>query len=131
MRPNIACRSCRFTSSCSVDQAIGHGVEGLAQIAELVVAPDGHARVELTGGDVVRAALQREDRVDEAASEEIADRDHGEQRQRDRDEQQTLKHHGAGVGLARRLFDDHAPAELWDARADPQIAAAVLVHVLA
>ncbi len=131
MRPNVGLAFLALHFLLQRDQAVGHAVEGLAQVAELVVAPNGHACVQLTGCDVVGAALQRQNRVDEAASEEITHRDHGEQRQRNRDEQQPLEDHGAGVGLARRLFHDHAPAKLWNAGADAEIAAAVLVHVLA
>ncbi len=60
---------------------------------------------------------------------QIADGDHHEQRDRDRDDQLALQRGGVGVGLARRLLDDDRPAELRDARGDAELAAAVLVGV--
>ena len=38
-----------------LDQAVGHRVEGVAELAELVAAADVDARVELAGGDAVGA----------------------------------------------------------------------------
>ena len=40
-----------------LDEPVGHRVERVAEVAELVAAADVDARVELAGGDVVRAAL--------------------------------------------------------------------------
>ena len=69
----------------------------VAEIAELVAGPDVDAGVELAAGDRLGAALQREDRRDEPAAEQIADRDHHEQRGGDRDHQLPLR---AAVALA-------------------------------
>ena len=59
-----------------LDQAIGHQVERVAEIGELVAGPDVDAGGELAGGDGLGAALQRENRRQEPPAEEIADRDH-------------------------------------------------------
>ena len=74
-----------------LDEAVGHRVEGVAELAELVAGADVDARVELAGGDALRAALQREDRRDERPPEEIADGDHDEQRDRDRRHELALE----------------------------------------
>ena len=42
-----------------LDEAIGHRVEGVAEIAELVAGRMATRVVELAGGDVLRAALER------------------------------------------------------------------------
>src|SRR5205823_11995685 len=70
-----------------LDEAICHDVERLTQIRELVAGRDVDARVQMASrGDVVRGALELEDRIDERAAERVADGNHREQRQRDRDE---------------------------------------------
>ena len=113
-----------------LDEPIGHRVEGVAELAELVARADVDARVELAGGQFLRAALELEDRVDERPSEDEADGDHAEQRDGDRRHELPAKLRGGGVGFARRLFDDDGPAEGRNARGDAEIAAAVGVDVL-
>ena len=114
-----------------LDEAIGHRVERVAEVRELVAGPDVHARVELAGGDGLGRALQRENRRDELAPEQVADRDHAEQRDRDRDDELPLQLGGVGVGLAGRLLDDDRPAERRDARGDAELGDAAFVHVFA
>ena len=65
-----------------LDEAVGHRVEGVAELAEFVLAVDRDARIELALGDRSRAALKREDRRDELAAEERARDDHDQQRRR-------------------------------------------------
>ena len=52
-----------------LDQPIGHRVERVAEVRELVAGSDVHSRIELTGGHRLRRALQRQDRRDERAPE--------------------------------------------------------------
>ena len=87
MRPNIACRSCRLTSSCSSTRRSAIVLKASPRSPSSSSRSDVDARVELAGGDGLRAALQRQDRLDEAAAEEVADRDHDEQRDGDRDDE--------------------------------------------
>ena len=112
-----------------LDELIRHRVERSAEISELVVPVDGDARLELSGGDVVRAALELEDRIDEAAAEQIADGDHAEQGDRDGDAELALQHGGVRVGFSSWLLDDHGPAQRGDAGCDTELAAAVFVGV--
>ena len=93
------------------DQPIGHGVERGAEILELVAGRDVDARIHLAGGDRLGGALQREDRRDEAAAEQPADRDHDQQGDGNRHRQLSLQRGRVRVGLAGRLLDEHRPAE--------------------
>ena len=38
MRPNIACRSCRFDVLLELHEAVGHRVEGVAELSNLVAS---------------------------------------------------------------------------------------------
>ena len=57
-----------------LDQLVGHRVERLAELGELVAGPDVHAFLEVARREGLGAALQREDRRDELAAEEVAAR---------------------------------------------------------
>ena len=115
-----------------LDEAICHDVERLTQIRELVAGRDVDARVQMASrGDVVRGALELEDRIDERAAERVADGNHREQRQRDRDDELLLQLLGAGECFVGRLLDHDGPAERRNLRRHSEVAAAVLVHVLA
>jgi hypothetical protein len=81
IRPNIAWRSWRLMFSCSLDEPVGHRVERLAEVGELVAAGDLDPRVEVSGRDALCRPLQGEDRRDEAAPEDQADDDHHHQRE--------------------------------------------------
>ena len=112
-----------------LDEAVRHRVEGVAELAELVARADVDARLELAGGDSLRAALQLEDRVDERSPEEIADADHAQQRDRNGRHELASELRRGGVGFARRLFDDDGPAEGGNARRDAEIAALAAVDI--
>ncbi len=114
-----------------LDELVGHGVEGLTQLGEFVARADVHALFQAAGGKGLRAALQREDRSDELTTEEIADGNHYEKRDRDRDDELALKHTGVRVRVARRLLDDHRPAERRHRRGHAELLVAVFVGVLA
>ena len=64
-----------------LDQAVGHRVERLAKRGELVRCVDLHARVELARGDLLGGALQRQNRPDERAAEQIDDGHHQGERE--------------------------------------------------
>src|SRR5205814_506132 len=56
-----------------LDEPVRHGIERVAQLADLVVAAQRDARVELALGDRPRDARQREDATDERAAPEKAE----------------------------------------------------------
>ena len=58
IRPNIAWRSWRLDVFLKLDEPVRHRVERVAELAEFVARADVDARVELAGGDALRAALQ-------------------------------------------------------------------------
>ena len=70
-----------------LDELVGHAVEGVAQLPEFVFRGNRDALVEAPCGDGVRAAHEREDRLDERAPEEVADADGDEQREADDEDQ--------------------------------------------
>ena len=82
------------------------------------VACNAHARRKFDALDGVRGALQFQNRVDERPAEQVADRDHHEQRRGDGDDELALQLRGIRVGLARRLLDSHRPAERRNLRGD-------------
>ena len=56
MRPNIACRSWRLTSSCSSTSRSAIVLKASAKLGELVLPADVDARVEPAVGERLRAA---------------------------------------------------------------------------
>ena len=103
-----------------LDELVGHAVERVAELLELVARGDGDAFVEPALRDGVRAAHQREDGLDERAAEEVADADGDEQREADDEDQLTGENVGDGVGFAARLLDHDGPAQRLERRGDAE-----------
>ena len=66
---------------------VGHAVEGLSQLVELVTPGNVDPLLEPALGDRLRATHEREDRADEGSAPVVADRDRGQQRQCDHEEE--------------------------------------------
>ena len=72
-------------------QAIGHRVEGVAELMDFVLAADGDALVHAAFGDRLGGVREGEDAGDEVAAPEPAEDHRAEQRQADGDEELELK----------------------------------------
>ena len=92
-------------------EAVGHGVEGVTELANLVAPGDGHALVHTALCERLGGPGEREDAGDEGTAPEPAQDDRAEQREADGDEQLALERRGQGERLVGRLFDNRRPTE--------------------
>ena len=74
-----------------LDEAIGHRVEGVAELADFVLAANRDALVHAAFGEGLSRLGQREDARDEGAAPEPAQDDRAEQGEADGDEELTLR----------------------------------------
>ena len=74
-----------------LDQAVGHGVEGVAELANLVLPGDGHALVHAALCERLGGPGEGEDAGDEGTAPEPAQDDRAEQGEADGDEQLSLE----------------------------------------
>ena len=112
------------------DQPVGHGVKRLAQPLELVAGGDGDPGIEPSLRQLVSRALEDEDGGDEPSAEEPPDRDHGEERDGDRDDEQPPQGNRTCVGFSRRLLDDDGPSQRVDRRGGAQRGETAFIVVL-
>ncbi len=98
-------------------QTVGHGVEGVAELADLVLAGDGHALVHAALCEGLGGPGEGEDAGDEGTAPEPAQDDRAEQREADGDEELPLERRGQGERLFGRLFDNYDPGQAWAPRA--------------
>ncbi len=80
-------------------EAIGHRVEGVAELVDLVLAADRDALVHAALGDRLGGAGEREDAGDEAAAPQPAEDHRAEQREADGDEELSAE----AASAVRRL----------------------------
>ena len=113
-----------------LDELVGHAVEGVAELLELVLGGDRDALIEPAFRDGVGAAHELEDRPDERASEEDANGHRDEKGDADDEaelQRQLVRH---GVRFAARLLDHDGPIEGRQRRGHAEHLHAALVGVL-
>ena len=126
-RPNIACRSWRFTSSCSWTSrsAIVLNASPSSPNSSPVRMSTRVSSWPAATSLRARACSARIGLMKRAA-EQVADRDHDEQRDRDGDDELPLRGRAAfAYASRRRLLDDDRPAERGNAARRRRVAAAV------
>src|SRR5262245_38980938 len=97
-----------------LNESVRHVVERVAELAEFVSGRDLDSFTEVACGELAGSASEGEDRIDEAPAPEIADGEHREQCQSDRDFELALQREWNRNCLCLSLFDDDRPTERRD-----------------
>ena len=97
-----------------LDDAVGHRVEGVAELLQLVVAGEGDPLVEPPFADGQGRPLEGEDAGDEGAGPQVADHQCAEQRRADDVEQLRPQLAVQPEGLGLRLLDADPPIQAGD-----------------
>src|SRR5262245_12963267 len=103
-----------------LNESVRHVVERVAELAEFVSGRHLDSFTEVACGELAGSASEGHDRIDEAPAPEIADGEHREQCQSDRDFELALKRDRNGKCLGLRLLHDYGPIEQWNARGDAE-----------
>src|SRR4029450_3975634 len=100
------------------NQAIGHGVERVTELADFILPGKRDPLVHATVGDRASDPRQREDALDERSAPDPSEDDRAEQCETNRRKQLDLQLPGEPKRILGGLFDDHRPTWIVDRGAD-------------
>ena len=101
-----------------LDDAVGHRVEGVAELLQLVVSGERDPLVEAPFADGQGGALEREDAGDEGAGPEVADHQRAEERRADDVEELGAQLAIQPEGFGFRLLHTDSPVQAVDGLID-------------